>query len=88
MGLMTADFTGDAESEILLRPSLLVRAAREGATMYLRQIRPALTRAQIAGLGETERRHEALRRERSPAYRPSRHVETLAILLAETGRAA
>jgi hypothetical protein len=42
----------------------------------------------VARLSEAERDYEALRRERSPAYRSGKHVQILSALIAEADRAA
>ncbi|HSF96786.1 MAG TPA: DUF6477 family protein [Thermohalobaculum sp.] len=80
----------------LLRPRLLIETARIGATLYQRKrdLPAALAGTGAAGLpkaailerlGAVERDCEEMRRTRSPAYRPGRHVQILAALLAEAG---
>lgn len=75
----------------LIRPRLVIEAARAGAAGYRRgrdlaglladgcRSRDAI----VARLAEVEQGCESLRRSRSPAYRPVRHVQVLAALLAE-----
>ena len=76
----------------LFRPSLLIETARMGARHYLRErhLGASLSAAPkgqiVARLIESERQCETLRRIRSPAYRPGRHVQMLAALIAETGQ--
>lgn len=76
----------------LIRPRLLVEAARIGARLYRRRrdLRGAVTGAAdlspariLPRLAETEAICEELRRMRSPAYRPGKHVQVLSALLAE-----
>lgn len=84
------------ETPEMLRPKLLVRTARIGARMYSRardlpgaipgllsqpaeQILPRLI--------EAEARCEDERRVHSAAYRPAKHVQILAALLAESAAA-
>ena len=80
----------------LIRPKLLIETARFGARHYRRErdlpgaIPGLLARALgqiVARLSEAERHCEELRRERSPAYRPARHVQILSALIAEADRA-
>lgn len=84
----------------LIRPRLMIEAARAGARAYQRardlpgaldgggRALASMPRETIlARLAETERVCEDLRRDRSPAYRPGRHVQVLAALLAEAGAA-
>lgn len=81
----------------LIRPRLLIEAARIGARLYRRErdlaaAVPGLAGAPleriVARLGEAERDCEALRRAQAPAYRPAAHVQVLSALLAEAERAA
>lgn len=75
------------------RPALLARAACTGAAAYARGrdlpgAVPGLLAQPgariLAKLAEAEARCEAARRERAPGYRPARHVQVLAALIAET----
>ena len=85
----------------LIRPKLLIETARIGARLYHRgrDLPGAISgsnlgssgaaQAQIvARLSEAERYCEALRRERSPAYRSGKHVQILSALFAEADLAA
>ena len=82
----------------LLRPKLLIRTAQIGARMYhrARDLPAALPQggsrgsdaAIVARLTAAERDCEEMRRGRSPAYRPGRHVQVLSALLAETASQA
>jgi hypothetical protein len=85
----------------LIRPKLLIETARIGARLYQRErdlagaipgsnfaLSASARRQIVARLHEAERRCEALRRERSPAYRHARHVQVLAALIAEADQAA
>ena len=80
----------------LIRPRLMVEAARAGAALYQRaRDLPGVLAGAMPGLGnasqatvlarltEVEHACEDLRRGRSPAYRPGRHVQVLSALLAE-----
>lgn len=78
----------------LERPSLLARTARKGARLYRRErdlpgaIPGLLARPDIQilpKLAEVEARCEDERRRGAPEYRPARHVQVLAALLAEAG---
>jgi hypothetical protein len=78
------------------RPALLARAAKAGARAYLRSrdlpgAVPGLVAQPEARilprLAEAEARCEAARRAHAPDYRPARHVQILAALLAETAAA-
>ena len=78
------------------RPRILVTTARLGAKRYDRQrdlpgaVPGLLAQADSAilpKLAEVEERCEQERRAKSAAYRPARHVQVLAALLAETWRA-
>lgn len=80
----------------LIRPKLLIEAARIGARRYCRarDLGAALpgnaggTPVQIIGrLRAAEWASEELRRSRSPGYRPAAHVQVLAALLAEAAQA-
>jgi len=82
----------------LIRPRLMIEAARKGARLYqrARDLPGALAGGQPASaspgailnrLTETELACEEQRRNRSPAYRPGRHVQVLAALLAEAAMA-
>lgn len=95
MGLHFQRMTGAMP---LIRPRLMIEAARAGAGLYQRArdlpgalagVIPGLTPAShesiLARLTETEHACEELRRSRSPAYRPGRHVQVLSALLAEAG---
>ncbi|MDT8344033.1 MAG: DUF6477 family protein [Thermohalobaculum sp.] len=88
MGLMESDLSATGEAGLMLRPRLLVEAARISARLRLDHGARPLTRQSHAKAVEDERGFEALRRAHSPLYRPSRHVEALAILFAERGLAA
>lgn len=77
----------------LFRPRLLIETAERGARLYRRgrdlpSAMPGLMAegpgAILPRLASAERLCEAMRRERSPAYRPARHVQLLAALLAES----
>jgi hypothetical protein len=76
----------------LFRPRLLIETARIAARLYRRErdLSAALAQGQagriVERLGESERQCEALRRARSPAYRPGRHVQVLAALIAEAAQ--
>ena len=76
----------------LIRPKLLIETARIGARLYVRErdlpgAIPGLSAKSLAKivsqLSEAERNCETLRRERSPAYRPGKHVQVLSALFAE-----
>lgn len=99
---MGLHFLKDAGAAALIRPRLVIQAARAGAAGYQRRrdlpgalagsgrgIGNGSRTAIIARLTEVELGCEELRRARSPAYRPGRHVQVLAALLAEsaTGQA-
>ncbi|MDH3666774.1 MAG: DUF6477 family protein [Paracoccaceae bacterium] len=80
----------------LFRPKSLIRTARIGARLYRRErdLAAALpgrvvqaASAIIAQLQFAEQQCESLRRGRSPAYKPARHVQVLAALLAESKQA-
>jgi hypothetical protein len=91
----------DTESTApLIRPRLMIEAARKGARLYrrARDLPDALagshphaalgsSSAILARLTEVEWVCEDQRRSRSPAYRPGRHVQVLAALLAEAENA-
>lgn len=81
------------ESLTMSRPSILVRTAKIGARFYRRdrdlpgavpgllsQPEPSI----VPCLLEVDEKCERERRERSCAYRPGKHVQVLAALLAET----
>lgn len=79
----------------LFRPKLLIETAKIGARLYRRErdLGAALPAGAgggqprlVARLIESEEQCEALRRARSPAYRPGRHVQVLAALIAEAGQ--
>lgn len=81
----------------LIRPKLLIETARIGARLYQRGrdlpgAIPGLSASKpaqiLARLSAAERRCEALRRGRSPAYRSGDHVQILSALIAEAGQAA
>ena len=93
MGYHSCQMEGAAT---LLRPKLLIETARIGARMYQRKrdltaalaeggAAPVLDGAILARLSAAERDCEEMRRMRSPAYRPGRHVQVLSALLAEAG---
>ena len=74
------------------RPKILVSTARYGAQRYRRQrdlpgaIAGLLSRSEdqiIPRLTEAEEACESARRARSAGYRPAKHVQILAALLAE-----
>lgn len=76
----------------LARPAILVRAARAGAALYRRSrdlpqavagLHGGSRRSILARLAEGEARCEEERKRRAPGYRPSRHVQILAALMAE-----
>lgn len=76
----------------LTRPRLLARAARTGARLYCRErdlpgaVPGLLARPEaqiLPRLAEAEARCEQARRSGAPDYRPARHVQILAALLAE-----
>lgn len=78
------------------RPKILVTTARYGAKRYRRErdlpgaVPGLLSRPQaeiVPKLREAEETCEEERRLRSAAYRPARHVQILAALLAETATA-
>lgn len=84
----------------LIRPRLMIEAARAGARLYQRArdlpgalagghpLAPSASPGVIlARLSEIEWACEDLRRSRSPAYRPGRHVQVLSALLAEAANA-
>ena len=61
------------------------------STTTMPLIRPKLlieTARIVARLSEAERNCEALRRQRSPAYRHGRHVQILSALMAEADQVA
>ncbi len=77
----------------LFRPKSLIRTARIGAQLYQRDrdlagALPGRTAGAvsviIAQLHAAEQQCESLRRDRSPAYKPARHVQILAAFLAES----
>jgi hypothetical protein len=83
----------------LIRPRLMIEAARAGARQYQRKrdLAGALAGTQhgslpgspaiiLARLAEIEFDCEEMRRSRSPAYRPGRHVQVLSALLAEASQ--
>ncbi len=78
------------------RPRLLARAARRAARLYRRArdlpgaVPGLLSREEgeiVARLAAAEARCEAERRAGAAGYRPARHLQILAALLAEAGRA-
>ncbi|HUF86866.1 MAG TPA: DUF6477 family protein [Thermohalobaculum sp.] len=80
----------------LIRPKLLIETARIGARLYRRErdlagavcgLAHASPEQIVARLSDAEHDCEALRRARAPTYRPAAHVQVLAALLAEAGRA-
>lgn len=81
------------ETGVLCRPKILVSTAQYGARRYRRErdlpgaVPGLLSRPQgqiLPRLWEAEAHCEQERRARSAAYRPGRHVQILAALLAET----
>ena len=81
------------ENLIMSRPRILVKTARIGARFYRRSrdlpgAVPGLLSQPVAHivprLMEVEARCEEDRRAKSAAYRPGKHVQVLAALLAET----
>ncbi len=81
----------------LIRPKLLIDTARIGARLYRRErdLPGAIAGLSMAPPGrivtrlrDAEWRCEELRRRRSPAYRPGRHVQILSALIAEAEPAA
>lgn len=85
--------TGNDDRTARERPALLVKAARIGARGYYRRrdlsaavsgllLRPE--REILPELGRQEAMLEAMRRCRSPAYRPVRHLQVLIALVAES----
>ena len=84
-----------------IRPKLLIETARIGARLYdrARDLPGAIPGSNfglsanagakiVARLSEAERNCEALRRQRSPAYRHGKHVQILSALMAEADQAA
>ena len=85
------------EEEPMSRPRILVTTARIGAARYRRErdlpgaVAGLLSRPTgeiLPRLQEAEAQCEEDRLARSAAYRPGKHVQILAALLAEAGRAA
>ncbi len=81
----------------LIRPKLLIETARIGASLYRRErdlpgavpgLSTASRRRIVTRLRDAEWHCEELRRDRSPAYRPGKHVQILSALIAEADRAA
>ena len=81
------------ESLTMSRPKLLVRTAKIGARFYRRDrdlpgaVPGLLSQPEpniVPRLLEVEEKCETERRAKSSAYRPGRHVQVLAALLAET----
>ena len=81
----------------LIRPKLLIETARIGARLSRREhdlpgaisgISTAARGPIVIRLRDAEWRCEELRRRRSPAYRPGRHVQILSALIAEADRGA
>ena len=79
----------------LIRPKLLIETARIGARLYRRErdlagavpgLSLALPGRIVPRLRDAEWHCEELRRARSPAYRPGRHVQILSALIAEADR--
>jgi hypothetical protein len=77
----------------LVRPRLLIAAARSGAALYRRErdlaglLGGAGGRSVVAKLAEAEAAADADRRAQAPAYSAARHVRLLSALLAETAAA-
>ncbi|MEM1385147.1 MAG: DUF6477 family protein [Pseudomonadota bacterium] len=78
---------------VLLRPRLLANTAKRAARLYRRErdlpgaVAGLLAKPEpqiLRRLAEAERVLEDQRRQKSPAYRVGRHVQTLAALLAES----
>lgn len=76
----------------MLRPSLMVRAARLGAQNYRRErdlsgaVSGLLARPEdeiLPTLRQRESQLETMRRQAKPGYRPARHLQVLAALIAE-----
>ena len=81
----------------LIRPKLLIETARIGARLYRREhdlpgaiggMSTATRGPIVIRLRDAEWRCEELRRQRSPAYRPGRHVQILSALIAEADPAS
>ena len=80
-----------SEAMPLIRPKLLIATAQIGARLYRREhdlagAIPGLSagaRGIVVRLAEAEQHCEDLRRRRSPAYRPGKHVQILSALIAE-----
>ncbi len=81
----------------LIRPKLLIETARIGARLYRRErdlpgAIPGLSTAArgriVTRLRDAEWQCEELRRGRSPAYRPGKHVQILSALIAEAAQEA
>lgn len=82
----------NGESDRLLRPALMVKAARFAARAYNRRrdlpgaVAGLLARPEaeiLPTLRRAEAQHEALRHHGAPAYRPAHHLQVLAALIAE-----
>ncbi len=80
----------------LIRPKLLIETARIGARLYRRErdlagAIPGLSMTAsgriVTRLRDAEWHCEELRRGRSPAYRPGKHVQILSALIAEASQA-
>ena len=88
MGMIEKEPAAAGVTELMIRPRLLVEAARHGARLRLDRRGAVPGAADLARLTEAERLQETLRRQRSPHYRPARHVAALAGLFAARARAA
>lgn len=87
----------EEERTPMSRPKILVTTAQYGAARYRRErdlpgaVAGLLARPEaeiVPRLRQAEEECEAARRARSAGYRPGRHVQVLAALLAETGAVA
>ncbi|MBK0398355.1 hypothetical protein H0I76_04065 [Limibaculum sp. M0105] len=88
MGLMQNDLaTRGMTGALMVRPRLLVEAARIGARIRADRVTAPMSKPALAHAIEHERTLEGLRRAGSPVYRPSRHVEALAIVFCGLGEA-
>lgn len=80
----------------MLRPALMVRAARLGAKSYIRErdlpgaVAGLLSKPEkeiLPALAHRERQLEDMRRQARPGYRPAQHLQVLAALIAEARNA-
>ena len=90
---MATDAVHEEESLTMSRPRILVNTAKIGARFYRRSrdlpgAVPGLLEQPISNivprLLEAEAKCEEARRAKSAAYRPGKHVQVLAALLAES----